>query len=157
MCNSFGYNSVLDVFLVLLFQNIPDKFWICQGYTRRRIYLKISWISLDMSDYILICMNMAEYTWICLRQRLWIFNLLPSKHFDVVSSLFRGWYDVGTLDKAKSTLKQRCVHQHWHLQRWTISKQCCLFQRWLEKRSQYRNNVVSMTIKKNRINFEPRT
>ena len=106
MCFWYCYSRIL---------NIPDKFWIFQSYTGLRIYLKISWISLDMSDYILICMNMAKYAWICLRQRLWIFSLLPSKHFNVVSRLFRGWYDVATSDKAKSTLKQRCVHQHWNL------------------------------------------
>ena len=29
----------------------------------------------------------------------------------------------------KSTLKQRCIFQHWNLQRQTMSNQCCVFQR----------------------------
>ena len=34
---------------------------------------------------------------------------LPSKHFNVSSWLFLGWYDVTTSHNVKSTLKQRCI------------------------------------------------
>ena len=96
----------------------------------------------------------------------------PSEHFKVVSSLFLGWYDVATSDNVKSTLKQRCVCQRWNLQHWTTSNQRCLFQCWFKKKlgnvettlsfskSIYttfeprRNNVVNMTIKKMKKNFE---
>ena len=44
---------------------------------------------------------------------------LPSKHFNVVSTLSFGWYGVGTWGNVKSTLKQRCVFQRWNLQRRT--------------------------------------
>ena len=36
--------------------SIPE-FWICQGYTGFRIGLNNSWIGLNMSDYVLICLN----------------------------------------------------------------------------------------------------
>ena len=42
---------------------------------------------------------------------------LRSKHFNVVSTLSFGWYNVATWDNVKSTLKQRCVFQRWNLQR----------------------------------------
>ena len=53
---------------------------------------------------------------------------LPSKHFNVGSTLFLGWYDVATWNNLKSTLKQRCVPQRRNLQRWTTSNQRCVFQ-----------------------------
>ena len=56
------------------------------------------------------------------------------KHFNVGSTLFLGWYDVGTSHNVKSTLKKRCVQQHWNLQRSTTLKQHCVFQRWIEQR-----------------------
>ena len=43
------------------------------------------------------------------------------QHFNVVSMLLLGWYNVETLDNVKSTLKQRCVCQRWNLKRWTMS------------------------------------
>ena len=62
-----------------------------------------------------------------------IWNLL-SKHFNVGSTLFLGWYDVATSHNVKSTLKQRCVRQRWNLQHWTTVKQRCISQRWIEQR-----------------------
>ena len=56
------------------------------------------------------------------------------KHFNVGSTLFLGWYDVGTSHNVTSMLKQRCVQQHWNLQRSTTLKQHCVFQRWIEQR-----------------------
>ena len=38
-------------------------------------------------------------------------QMFPSKHFNVVSTLFLGWYDVATSHNVKPTLKQRCVRQ----------------------------------------------
>ena len=69
----------------------------------------------------------------------------PSKHFNVVSTLFLGWYDVVTSNQrqikscerwknVKLTLKQRCIHQRWSLQPWATSNQRFQFQRWLEQR-----------------------
>ena len=57
-----------------------------------------------------------------------------SKHFNVVSRLYFGWYDATTWDNIKSTLKQPCFLQRWNLQRWTMSNQRCVFQRWYEQR-----------------------
>ena len=57
----------------------------------------------------------------------------PSKHFNVVSTLLLGWYDVATSHNVKSTLKQRCVRQRWNLQHSTTLKQSCVFQRWIEQ------------------------
>ena len=34
---------------------------------------------------------------------------MPSKHFNVGSTLLLGWYDIATSHNAKSTLKQRCT------------------------------------------------
>ena len=62
-----------------------------------------------------------------------LISLIPSKHFDVGSMLFLGWYDVATSHNAKSTLKQHYVRQRWNLQRWTTLKQRCVFQRWIEQ------------------------
>ena len=62
-----------------------------------------------------------------------LISLIPSKHFDVGSTLFLGWYDVATSHNVKSTLKQHCVRQRWNLQRWTTLKQRCVFQRWIEQ------------------------
>ena len=71
---------------------------------------------------------------------------LPSKHFNLVSMLPFGWYDVATWDNVKSTLKQRCVFQSWNLQHRTTSHQRCVFQRWYEQRWQCRNNVVIFSV-----------
>ena len=49
------------------------------------------------------------------------FWYFPSKHFNIGSTLFLGWYDVATSHNIKSTLKQRCVRQRWNLQRSTTS------------------------------------
>ena len=59
---------------------------------------------------------------------------LPSKHFNVVSTLFLDWYDIATLHIVKWTLKKRYVRQLWNLQRWKTSNQRCLFQCWFEQR-----------------------
>ena len=50
-------------------------------------------------------------------------------HFNVVSALSFGLYDVTTWVNMKSTLKQRCIFQRWSLQRRTTSNQRCVFQR----------------------------
>ena len=43
------------------------------------------------------------------------FKYCPSKHFNALSTLFLGRYDVATSHNVKSTLKQRCVSQRWNL------------------------------------------
>ena len=45
--------------------------------------------------------------------------IIPSKHFNVGSTLFLGWYDVTTSHSLKSTSKQRRVCQRWNFQRRT--------------------------------------
>ena len=40
-------------------------------------------------------------------QRVPLSDFLPSKHFNVDSTLLLDWYDVATLHNVKSTLKQR--------------------------------------------------
>ena len=60
---------------------------------------------------------------------------IPSKHFNIFSTLFLSWYDFATPYNIKSTLKQRCVRQLWDLQGWTTSNQFCLFCLfWFEQR-----------------------
>ena len=56
-------------------------------------------------------------------------NSRPSKHFNVGSTLFLGWYDIATSHNDKSTLKQRSVRERWKLQCSRTLKQCCIFQR----------------------------
>ena len=70
----------------------------------------------------------------------------PSKHFNVGSTLFLGWYDVATSHNVKSTLKQRFVCQRWNLQCRTTLKQRCVFQRWTDNVRQRRNNVVMFNV-----------
>ena len=41
----------------------------------------------------------------------------PREHFNVGSTLHLGQYDVATSHNVKATLKQRCVHKRWNLQR----------------------------------------
>ena len=65
------------------------------------------------------------------------------KHFNIVSTLSFGWYDVTAWGNVKSTLEQRCVFQRWNLQRRTTLNQCCVFQRWYKQR---RNNVVIFNV-----------
>ena len=55
----------------------------------------------------------------------------PSKHFNVGSALFLGWYDVATSHNVKSTLKQRFA---------------CQRQRWTDNVRQRRNNVVMFNV-----------
>ena len=50
----------------------------------------------------------------------------PNKHFNVVSTLFLGWYDVAKSDNIKSTLKQRCARLCLNLQLW-ITPESMLF------------------------------
>ena len=89
-------------------------------------------ITIWVIDWLIVCL----FTWWIdtkfLLQRFDIGNQ-PSKHFNVGSTLFLGWYDVATSHNVKSTLKQRCVRQRWNLQRWTTLKQRCVFQRWIEQ------------------------
>ena len=59
---------------------------------------------------------------------------LPSKHFNIGSTLFLVWYDVATSHNVKSTLKKRCVCQRWNLQRRATLKQHCVFQRRFSQR-----------------------
>ena len=54
---------------------------------------------------------------------------VPSKYFNVGSTLFLGLYDAATSHNVKSTLKQRCVYQRCNLQRLATLKQHCVFQR----------------------------
>ena len=74
-------------------------------------------ISIKTHDGIFTCVLLNRFALHCLHKPL----KLPSKHFNVVSMLFLGWYDVATSYNIKSTLKQRCVRQRWNLQRWTTS------------------------------------
>ena len=59
---------------------------------------------------------------------------IPNNNFNVGSTLLLGWYNVVTSHDVKSTLKQRCVRQHWSLQPSTTLKEHCVFQRWIEQR-----------------------
>ena len=52
-------------------------------------------------------------------------SMKPSKHFNVVSTLSFGWYDVATWYNLKSTLKQHFVIQRRISQRWSMWKQRC--------------------------------
>ena len=52
-----------------------------------------------------------------------------SKHFDIISTLFLGWYHVAKSHNIKLTLEQRCVRQCGNLQRSATLKQRCVFQR----------------------------
>ena len=65
--------------------------------------------------------------------KFWVYTN-PNKYFNVVSTLFLGWYDVVVSQNVKSTLKQGCVRQRWNLQRWKMSNQRYLFQCWIEQR-----------------------
>ena len=62
-------------------------------------------------------------------------SFIPSKHVNVDSTLFLGWYDVTTSHNVKSTLKKRYVRQSCNLQRSTTLKKRCVFQRWIEQLS----------------------
>ena len=69
--------------------------------------------------------------WIKWRHQLLSFQKIikkPSKPFTIVLMLLLGWYGFAKSHNVKSTLKQRCVCQHWNLQHW-MSNQRCLFQR----------------------------
>ena len=55
------------------------------------------------------------------------FSSHHSKHFNVGSTLYSGWYNVAMSHNVKSTLKQRCVLRRWNLQRWTTLKQHFVF------------------------------
>ena len=72
-----------------------------------------------------------------------IWECYPSKHFNVGSMLFLGWYDVATSHNVKSTLKQRCVRQRWNLQRWN---NVVYFNVELNNVRQRRNNVVIFNV-----------
>ena len=87
----------------------------------------------------------------------------PSKHFNFVSMLSFGWYDVAMWYNLKSKFKQRCVFQRWNLQRQTMSNQRCnvdvsnVIQRWnnvflfnveFHNVGQRGSYVVKMTISK---------
>ena len=65
-----------------------------------------------------------------------------SKHFNVVSTFFLGWYDVATLDNVKLRLKQRCICQSWNLQHWPTFNQRFLKQHDMNNVRQRRNKVV---------------
>ena len=45
------------------------------------------------------------------------YRIIPRKHFNFVSTLALGWYDVATWDNVKLTLKQRSVCQRLNLKR----------------------------------------
>ena len=68
--------------------------------------------------------------------------IIPSKHFNVGSTLFLGWYDVATSHNVKSTLKQRCVRQRRNLQCWQCWNNVVFFNVELNNVRQRRNNVV---------------
>ena len=94
---------------------------------------------------------------------------IPSKHFNIFSTLFLSWYDFATSYNIKSTLKQRCVRQLWDLQRrinfvyfvyFDLSnvrqrRNNVIFNVDLHNVEPRRTNVVNMIIKKDeKINFE---
>ena len=58
--------------------------------------------------------------WYCDVAQRWIniktMLLLPSKYFNVVSTLFSGWYDITTLHNVELTFKQCCVRERWSFQ-----------------------------------------
>ena len=80
---------------------------------------------------------------------------IPRKHFNVVSTLFLGWYDVAVSDNFKSTLKQRCVCQLWiNVVYFNVDmnnvrqrrKNVVIFNVEFHNVDQHRNNVMKMTI-----------
>ena len=56
------YASVFEYAMIL---NITE-IWIYQGYTRFRICMNNSTISMIVSRYVWICPNMPTYAWLCL-------------------------------------------------------------------------------------------
>ena len=67
-------------------------------------------------------------------------RIAPSKHFNVFLTLSFGWCDVATWDNVKSTLKQRCLFQHWN--------NVVIFNVEFSNVGKRRNNVVKMTASK---------
>ena len=84
-----------------------------------------------------------ENKWIKIKANINTFQSNPSKHFNVVSTFSFGWCDVATWDNVISTLKQRCVFQHWNLQR---RINVAYFNVDMNNVRQRRNNVVIFNV-----------
>ena len=72
---------------------------------------------------------------------LFLCKTLPSKHLNVVSTLPFCYCDIVTWGNVKTTFKQRCVFQCWHLQCRTTSNQHLHFIVDMNNVRQSRNNV----------------
>ena len=87
MCQSFGDTRVLYMPLDLNMQ----RFWIYQSSEYRVQNMHISWLFLNMPDFVCIYLNMPKHAWICLKLRecfCFIFSLWL--HYITRGYLFEG-------------------------------------------------------------------
>ena len=118
---------------------------------------KIRYCRTLLSDTII-----RHYWFLIMLQKFAIkYRIIPSKHFNVVSTLSLGWYDVATWDNVKLTLKQHSVCQRLNLKRRNVVYFNVVMNNDRQRRSnivifkieiynveQRRNNVVNKTMYK---------